>query len=272
MPYHDTPGVRLFYDLHTGTNHGRSAGTFVLVHGWACNSNDWELIVPALLSHGRVLTVDLRGCGRSAASSPHFFLPDVTADLLSLLDHLDLSDAIIVGHSAGAEVAVTAVVTRPTRFTACVAVDPAYGFSGGDRERIKSVVQRMDEVEPSVVAAEYFTLVEGINTPPELALSHSRTPLQESEATIRGIFRDFAFGPGSLHFRPSTDAALARRRVPLLAFYRNQVRAAVGAEFATARGDVVIVYDGAGHWLHQEEPTRFVGDVTKWLSTLEGTR
>ena len=82
------------------------------------------------------------------------------------------------------------------------------------------------------------------------------------------MFADINLSASSWHFRPETDAFLRRLRAPLLAIYRNDTRAAAGHPFRTRPNDEVLVYPGAGHWPHQEQPRRFVRDVTAWLDTL----
>jgi len=271
LPYLGLSGARVFYETHPARN-APAATTFVLIHGWACCSADWDPVLPYLTQHGRVVTVDLRGCGRSSNATTEFHLPEVASDVLELLDHLDITAAVIIGHSAGAEVAVIVATTRPMVVQACVSVDPGYGFNAEDRERIRAVVDRMTQVPPSAVAAEYFARLEGKNTPPALAEAHVASAETENPVVVLGMFRDFAFGTASLHFRPNTDEFLSRPRPPLLAFYRNSERAAVGVEFATGEVDRVLVYDGSGHWLHQEQPERWVEDVTSWLGDVQVTR
>lgn len=82
------------------------------------------------------------------------------------------------------------------------------------------------------------------------------------------MFDEFAFGPDALHFRPATDTILGRRRAPLLAVYRDEARAAVGRELMSRPGDRVLAYAGSGHWLHQQQPRRFLADTRDWLAGL----
>jgi pimeloyl-ACP methyl ester carboxylesterase len=271
LPHLDLPASRLFYEVHASTAASETR-TFVLIHGWACSSTDWDTVLPHLLPLGRVLTVDLRGCGRSTSTGTEFHVPDATSDVVALIDHLGVDEAVLVGHSAGAEVAVTAAAARPETVRACIAVDPGYGVPAEDRARIEGVVDQMTLVDPRTVAAEYFARIEGEQTPPALAKAQIASAAAEDPEVLRAMFRDFAFGHDSLHFRPSTDAFLARLRPPLLSFYRNTERAFVGRQLAKGQHDRVLVYEGSGHWLHQERPARWAEDIGLWLSDIEVTR
>jgi non-heme chloroperoxidase len=72
----------------------------VLVHAWGLNSHMWNAQLPALLAAGlRVLTVDVRGHGRSDRPATGYDLDTMAADVGTVLDALDLDDVVLVGHS-----------------------------------------------------------------------------------------------------------------------------------------------------------------------------
>jgi non-heme chloroperoxidase len=80
----------------------------VLIHGYPLSGRAWDRQVPALLDAGhRVITYDRRGFGQSSQPAVGYDYDTFAADLAALLDHLDLWDAVLVGHSMG-----TGEVTR----------------------------------------------------------------------------------------------------------------------------------------------------------------
>ncbi len=80
----------------------------VLIHGYPLSGRAWDKQVPALLEAGyRVITYDRRGFGQSSQPVTGYDYDTFAADLSTLLDHLDLRDAVLVGHSMG-----TGEVTR----------------------------------------------------------------------------------------------------------------------------------------------------------------
>jgi pimeloyl-ACP methyl ester carboxylesterase len=91
--------------------------TVVLIHGWALNLSEWDDQVTALSPAYRIVRYDRRGFGKSTG------FPDVSADpgdLEQLLDSLGARSAVLVGHSAGADVAVRFALAYPTRVDALV--------------------------------------------------------------------------------------------------------------------------------------------------------
>jgi non-heme chloroperoxidase len=93
-------------DLHY-EDHGTGAPV-VLIHGYPLSGRAWDKQVPMLLDAGRrVITYDRRGFGQSSQPSFGYNYDTFAADLKTLMDALDLRDAVIVGHSMG-----TGEVTR----------------------------------------------------------------------------------------------------------------------------------------------------------------
>ncbi|MFJ9159395.1 alpha/beta fold hydrolase [Streptomyces griseoviridis] len=74
----------------------------VLIHGYPLDGNSWEGQVPALLAAGnRVVTYDRRGFGRSSQPSTGYDYDTFASDLNTLMEALDLRDAVLVGFSMG---------------------------------------------------------------------------------------------------------------------------------------------------------------------------
>ena len=89
-------GVDIFYkDWGTGQ-------PIVFSHGWPLCSDDWDTQMLFFLNHGyRVVAHDRRGHGRSAQVGYGHDMDHYADDLAALTEHLDLKDAIHVGHSTG---------------------------------------------------------------------------------------------------------------------------------------------------------------------------
>jgi non-heme chloroperoxidase len=74
----------------------------VFHHGWPLTADDWDAQMLFFLQHGyRVVAHDRRGHGRSAQTDLGHDMDTYAADVAALAAHLDLRDAIHVGHSTG---------------------------------------------------------------------------------------------------------------------------------------------------------------------------
>ncbi|HET6672059.1 MAG TPA: alpha/beta hydrolase [Agromyces sp.] len=105
------------------------ARPMVFAHGFGCNQEMWRTVSPNFESDHRVVLFDAVGAGRSdiAAYDPVKYdsLHGYAADILELLEALDLEDVVFVGHSVAAMVGVLASIRDPSRFGALVLVGPS---------------------------------------------------------------------------------------------------------------------------------------------------
>jgi non-heme chloroperoxidase len=88
--------IEIYYEDH-------GAGQpVVLIHGYPLSGRAWDKQVPVRLEAGyRVITYDRRGFGKSSQPVVGYDYDTFAADLNTLLEYLDLRDAVLVGHSMG---------------------------------------------------------------------------------------------------------------------------------------------------------------------------
>jgi non-heme chloroperoxidase len=80
----------------------KGAKPIAFSHGWPLSADDWDNQLMFFLAEGyRVIAHDRRGHGRSSQTDHGNDMDTYVDDLLQLTDHLDLKDAIHVGHSTG---------------------------------------------------------------------------------------------------------------------------------------------------------------------------
>ncbi|MER7895097.1 alpha/beta hydrolase [Streptomyces sp. NPDC096046] len=101
MPYitvgqENSTAVDLYYE-----DHG-SGQPIVLIHGFPLDGHSWERQSAVLLAAGyRVITYDRRGFGQSAQPTTGYDYDTFAADLNTVMETLDLRDAVLVGFSMG---------------------------------------------------------------------------------------------------------------------------------------------------------------------------
>jgi pimeloyl-ACP methyl ester carboxylesterase len=82
----------------------RTAPPLVLLHGITMDASTWQYQLRDLSDAFRVIATDQRGHGQSTAGTDGYGLTVLARDVAELLAHLDLRDAILLGHSMGAAV------------------------------------------------------------------------------------------------------------------------------------------------------------------------
>src|SRR5215813_7244323 len=89
-------GAEIFYK---DWGHGQP---IVFHHGWPLSSDDWDTQKLFFVHHGyRVIGIDRRGHGRSSQVSDGHDMDHYAADAAAVTEHLDLRNAVHIGHSTG---------------------------------------------------------------------------------------------------------------------------------------------------------------------------
>ena len=92
---------------------GTKAPTCLLIHGTGAATHSWRDVMPLLAKHIRVIAVDLPGHGfTKTGSGGKVTLEGMAASVAALLDQLDVTPDLIVGHSAGVAIAAQLMLDR----------------------------------------------------------------------------------------------------------------------------------------------------------------
>ncbi|SEL66679.1 alpha/beta fold hydrolase [Haloferax larsenii] len=133
----------------------------VMAHGFTDNGRCWEPLVEDLADDYDVVTYDARAHGVSDAPETGYGPRDRVADLVGLLDALDLSDPILLGHSMGGSTVASAAAMHPDLPRAVVLEDPACMLdipeSGPDERanEVRNAVREWSEKGVDTIADEY---------------------------------------------------------------------------------------------------------------------
>jgi pimeloyl-ACP methyl ester carboxylesterase len=108
--YVEHDGARIWY-----ASYG-SGAPVILLHGGLGHSGNWGYQVPALVEHGyRAVVIDSRGHGRSTRDERPFTYDLMAADVVAVMDALQLEQASLVGWSDGACTALILASKAPSR-------------------------------------------------------------------------------------------------------------------------------------------------------------
>src|ERR687888_676782 len=110
MPNVQLPtGVDLYYE-----SHGRGE-PLIMVPSSAYSGEVWKPSQMPLAESLNLIFHDPRGCGRSAASQSVYTIEQMAADVLALMDHLNIPAAHLLGHSMGGRIALCLTQNFPGR-------------------------------------------------------------------------------------------------------------------------------------------------------------
>ncbi|GAB4213929.1 MAG: 2-succinyl-6-hydroxy-2,4-cyclohexadiene-1-carboxy late synthase [Roseiflexaceae bacterium] len=266
----------MFLTLNGINLHIESAGmgrALLLLHGFTGAAASWAAHVPVLARGRRVIAPDLIGHGASAAPTDpaRYRMEHCVADLLALLDALELPQVDLLGYSMGGRVALSLACAAPERIGRLVLESASPGLAdAGERDaRTASDNALADSIEREGLAAfvarwEALPLFASQQALPEETRAALRS--QRLRSDPRGLANSLrGMGTGQM---PPLWEALPGLRLPTLLLageldskYCDQARR-MAARLPDAQ---LLLVPGAGHTIHLERPDAFQQAVRTFL-------
>jgi pimeloyl-ACP methyl ester carboxylesterase len=234
-------GAGLVFD-----DRGAGEPVFVFVHGWACDRSFWAPQFDDLSRDHRCVSIDLRGCGESQAAAP-YHASQAADDVISLIDALHLSGAILVGHSLGGLIALLINERRPELLNGIVLGDsPLDEKSVAGFPRTARRIREAGRMQP---IADWLDSLFADATPPAVREHVRDVMLGCNPAVAAGMLK------GDEHLIGRLDELIRKAdRKPLMAIWGQNP----GGDPAHLREIAMFVRQepiaGAGHFFQLEQP------------------
>lgn len=120
--YVDLPGLRMH------VTEAGSGDAVLMLHGFPQHWWEWRDVIPAIAQHYRVICPDLRGAGWTDAPRDGYTAGQLLADLVALLDALEVDRAHLLTHDYGGIIAYLLCRQHPERVIdhVSIAIPPPY--------------------------------------------------------------------------------------------------------------------------------------------------
>ena len=185
-----TDGAQIFYK-DWGARDGKPV---VFHHGWPLSSDDWDSQMLFFVDKGyRVIAHDRRGHGRSTQTTTGNDMDTYASDMAQLVEHLDLKDAIHVGHSTGggevARYVARAENGRVSKAVLIAAITPLMLKTDGNPAGIP--LEAFDGFRHAISAnrAQFF-----LDIPSGPFFGYNKPGAQPNEGTVRDWWRQAMMG------------------------------------------------------------------------------
>lgn len=246
---------------------GDPAGVPVIfLHGITDSWRSFEPVLPHLPHAIHAFALTQRGHGESERPATGYRPQDFAADVAAFMDALDLERAVVAGHSMGSTNAQRFGVDYPGRILGLVLMGSFASFldKPGLMEFLEfGILQLEDPIDPAF-AREFqeSTLAQPI--PAEFL----ETVVQESLKLPARVWK--AASQELLAGEFPTE--LGKIKAPTLIVWGDQDAYCPRSDQETLctaiAGSRLLVYPGAGHAFHWEEPDRFAADLVAFVKSL----
>ncbi|MCR9270350.1 MAG: alpha/beta fold hydrolase [Hyphomonadaceae bacterium] len=235
----------------------------LLLHGTGAATHSWSPLIPELEQKFEVLAVDLPGHGFTQVRrgfQPS--LPGMAAELLALMKELDAAPSTIVGHSAGAAIALYVAARRQMRPDTLVSINGAFEpFSGLMRwiAPLTAKAATMGGLAAWMVSRNSAgpegvrSLIENVGSDPDAVDARPYSVLMRQRGHIQGALRMMANWNVS-----SLMLDCSKVSIPALFIAGAQDRAVPPEVSERAAGrtqnGTYLEFDKLGHLAHEEAP------------------
>ena len=232
---------------------GSGPPDFLCLHGLVDRLEIWDRIAGPLSERGRCARVDQRGHGESPAPAGPCRREDLAADVCAVMRALDAPNHVLVGHSMGGIVAMSAALAEPARISGLVLV----GTASQCNAKISAWYERI------AVAGEEQGL-EGLAQ--AIYGERSRKRIEGDARGIAAVTRSLK----SLHEDPLTPK-LAEIACPVLLVVGDgdpmgpKASSILAEHFPDAQ---LVVVPDCGHWVQVEKPDALLAAIDDFLPRL----
>ncbi|MDC0088564.1 alpha/beta fold hydrolase [Porticoccaceae bacterium] len=250
-----------------------SGPAVILVHGMFGSLSNLGMLARALLPDYRVISVDLRNHG----DSPHEQLMDLAsmaADIVELLDDLNLASAILIGHSLGGKVAMQVALNDAVRVSDLVVIDIAPVTYDKHQDvaldALNLLAQKPIESRREADAMISKQIVEA-PTRAFLLKNLARTPQGDFnlKLNLTSINQNYATTLVSAPTGQAYEGPTLFLKGEHSAYIQQKHRPLIEQFFPASRLEVVA---NTGHWLHAEKPEAVNTLIRAFIETKQPTK
>lgn len=262
---------------------GGQGPAVLLLHGWPQTWWEWRRVMPSLAERFTVIAPDLRGFGDSAKPPPEdgYDVATLCADILALLDRLNIRAVRLAGHDLGGLVAYAFARLQSDRVEKLALADtplPLYGLDVPGWSQIEKHLwhlrfHRVPYLPEALIAGRERLYLSWF------FVSHASDPSAIGPEDIDEYVRSYA-SPGGLSagfaFSRAVDRSAAQVKaasqkkmtIPLLFLGgESSLRDVFAEPLKQIATDVrTIIVPHSGHWMPEENPSFFAKELLSFFA------
>lgn len=237
--------------------------TLVFIHGLGSSHNFYYAVACSLLKHANCILIDTEGAGLSTLQNTTISIDSVSNDVVSVLQKLDVAQAILVGHSMGGMIALSLAEKFPKVIKGVIAIGPIH-----PSDKLRAGIQsRHDAVQRSNSTANAATMISNA------ALGSNATSVH------RGMVRALVCSQNPIGYMANCQLII-QAEAPDYSKIRAPVAFIYGTDDTTApyeggidhiaqslsQKPALYPLEGVGHWHCVEASDRVGGAISQLLA------
>lgn len=242
---------------------GDGKPVLIFIHGWTNPRTIWEDQIEYFSKDNTAIAIDLPGSGKSGHNRSNWTIEAFGHDVISVMDKLEIDQAVLVGFSMGAMVAVETANNFPDRIIGIVSVD----------ELKYPQMQIPDEMIPTMVEGAMGLVTAGMTNENLVAGGFYKRNQEASFARITKLYE----GASNVGWRESLEGALnwmskkqknalKNLKVPYVGIFSDKEpfeMDSIKAYVPTFKGKIIT---NTGHLVFWDDPEGFNTQLETYIS------
>jgi len=245
------------------------APVVIFIHGFPLNKSMWDMQLEALKDEYRVIAYDIRGHGDSDVGYEDFSINLFANDLISFMDSLKITKAVVCGLSMGGYIVLNAIEKYQERFDALILSDTqCFADTPEVRENRLAVIEHIRKNGLEEYAHES---IKKLFAP--VSLLSKETEIASVREMIVNTSKQSIYN--SLHalaIRKDTYGILSHIKIPVLILVGEEDKITPPEMAETMHkkinGSQLNILEHAGHLSNMENPFEFNYQIRKFISSV----
>ena len=236
---------------------GSEKKALVFVHGYSCSSEYWWPQLEYFSKNYTTIAIDLAGHGKSGLNRKEYSMEAFGDDVKSVIEHLDLDQVVLIGHSMGGPVIVKAARSLGMKTRLIIGVDTFHdltteGIGGFARVAVNTMFQLFYDSMTEDSIDDFFIEKTDNDLEEWIRNDALKSPKNISQGTLDALL--------TMNYPES----LSELSIPMIALNARSFRETkLDSNFDVYEDLQIEFMEDVGHFIMLEKPDEF----NKWLET-----
>jgi non-heme chloroperoxidase len=242
--------------------------TLILLHGFGDSLRTFDLMLPFVPESIHTIALTMRGHGDSSKPERGYCTKDFEEDLVMFMDTLNIEKAVIAGASSGGFTARRFAANQPQRVLGLVLIAAPADLRNNKvaLEGWESTISRLNDP----ISPEFLKMFGEMTVSKCITKEFLDMMVEENMKVPARVWKESNLG----FFKEEFPGELNKIKAPTLILWGDKDKVLDKNDQVSLSNAIpdskLIVYEGAGHLLYWDEPSRIASDMAAFVGSLSG--